>query len=157
MTTAEGQEEPGDDEPVEVRQARAQAVKRLEADVDLVALSDAYGDPLREGDERRPLLNALVRALVTAGFNIHDCAGHAPGGGVCLTPLTTQEGIAMTWTQHDAAEAELAWDARDEVQLLMNDGLADVVALLGFVVEAFGTGGAHRVTGLAGEAPLASG
>jgi hypothetical protein len=140
---------PGDelDEPDDVQQLQAQAVKRLDADVDTVPLADGFGDPIRHGE--LPLLDNLVRALVAVGFTIHDCAGHAPGGGVCLTPLTTQEGIAITWTKHDAAETELAWDASSEIQTLMNDALADVALLLGFKVEPFGTGGSNRVTGLA--------
>jgi len=135
---------PGD----ETEMMQAQAVKRLAADVDEVALSDGYGNHLRPG--ALPLLDALARSLVTAGFTIHDCAGRAPGGGVCLTPLTTQDGIVITWTQHDAAETELAWEASQEVQTTMNRDLACIAVVLGFEVEPFGSAGARRVTGLAG-------
>ena len=37
-------------------------------------------------DSLADLTWALARDLIAAGFKIHDCAGKAPGGGVCLTP-----------------------------------------------------------------------
>lgn len=45
------------------------------------------------------LTRALARDLIAAGFEIHDCAGKAPGAGVCLTPGSNAQGVIVTWTQ----------------------------------------------------------
>ena len=147
-----------DDRPVEdegdqlggaVDQEQLRALKRLEADVDDVRLSDGFGMRLALPGAvfSADLTRSLVRDLVAAGFAIHDCAGNAPGGGVCLTAATSSEGVIVTWTQHDAAEAALGYRRYADIQEQMNYALADILTTMGYPVEEFGQAGANLVTG----------
>ncbi len=138
---------PGPDGDREVELFEARARKRLEADVDVLRLSNGFDQPLAASHPLWPLMQDVARALTAAGLHIHDCVGRAPGGGVCLTPLSGDQGISVSWTQHDAAEAELGYDVYRDLQDLMNPVLADALTVLGFRPEPFGTGGAYRVVG----------
>ena len=86
---------------------------------------------------------------VIAGVVIHDCAAKAPGRRRLPHPaqLSSEEGIGVTWTQHDASESELGYGVYKEVQETMNFTVVDALGLAGFTVEEFGSAGAHRVTG----------
>jgi hypothetical protein len=132
----------------DVEQHQARAVKRLDADADDAPLADGYGLPLAPpgADSLADLTRALARDLIAAGFTIHDCAGKAPGGGVCLTPASNKRGVLVTWTQHDAAEAVLR-DSHHDIQEEMNCAVANVVTMLGYPIEGYGQAGAHIVTG----------
>ncbi len=130
----------------DVEQHEARAVKRLDADA---ALADGYGLPLAPpgADPLADLTRALAPDLIAAGFTIHDCAGKAPGAGVCLTPASDRRGVIVTWTQHDAAEAVLGYSRYRDIQEEMNCAVADVVTTLGYPIEGYGQAGAHVVTG----------
>lgn len=133
----------------DVEQHEVRAVKRLDADADDAPLADGYGLPLAPpgADPLADLTRALARDLIAAGFTIHDCAGKAPGGGVCLTPASDRRGVIVTWTQHDAAEAVLGYGRYRDIQEEMNCVVADVVTTLGYPIEGYGQAGAHVVTG----------
>jgi hypothetical protein len=133
----------------DVEQHQARAIKRLEANVDAVPLADGGGMPLAPpgSDATADLTRALARDLIAAGFVVHDCAGKAPGGGVCLTPASDLRGVIVTWTQHDAAEAALGYRRHSDIQEQMNCALADVLVTIGYAVEAYGQATAHIVTG----------
>ncbi len=66
----------------EIEQDQLRALKRLDADADAVVLADGFGMPLPPPgtDPLADLTRALARDLIAAGFEIHDCAGKAPGG-----------------------------------------------------------------------------
>ena len=142
---------PHDDDDLwrDVEQHELRAVKRLDADADNAPLSDGYHMALPPPgvEPFADLTRAMARDLVAAGFTIHDCAGKAPGGGVCLTPASNAEGVIVTWTQHDAAEAALGWSRASALQEQMNFALADVLATMGYPVKDFGQATAHIVTG----------
>lgn len=129
----------------EHRQRRA--LKRLEADADCAPLADGFGMRLAAPgtDPLADLTRALARDLIAAGLEVHDCAGKAPGGGVCLTPSPNTGGVIVTWAQHDAAEAAFGYGRHVDLQELMNEHLADVLATIGYTVENFGQATAHLV------------
>ena len=134
----------------DVEQHELRAVKRLDADADSAPLSDGYHMPLPPPgvEPFADLARALARDLIAAGFTIDDCAAKAPGGGVCLTPASNAQGVIVTWTQHDAAEAALGWSHASALQEQMNFTLADVLSTIGYPVQDFGQATAHIVTGL---------
>ena len=133
----------------DIEQDQLRALKRLDADADCAPLADAFGMPLAaQGTEPlADLTRALARDLIAAGFNIHDCAGKVPGGGVCLTPGSSAEGVIVTWTQHDASEAAFGYSRHTDLQEQMNCGLADLLTTMGYPIEDFGQASAHIVTG----------
>lgn len=133
----------------DIEQDQLRALKRLDADADGVALADGFGMPLapRGTDPLADLTRALARDLIAAGFEIHDCADKAPGGGVCLTPGSNAQGVIVTWTQHDAAEAAFGYGRQSDLQEHMNYALAEVLTMIGYPVEGFGQATAHLVTG----------
>jgi hypothetical protein len=115
-------------------------------------LSDGWGCRLRADDPQHQLAVGIARDLRAAGFELHDCAAHAPTGGVCLTPSSSPPasyaGVIVTWTQHDVlAHAGDLFGVHSDVQEVMNYALADVLAILGWRVEQFGQASAHIVTG----------
>ena len=109
----------------DIEQDQLRALKRLDADADCAPLANAFGMPLAApGTEPlADLTRALARDLIAAGFSIHDCAGKAPGGGVCLTPGSNAEGVIVTWTQHDAGEAAFGYNRHTDLQEQMNYAL----------------------------------
>lgn len=139
----------GDQRWRDIEQDQLRALKRLDADVAGVRLSDGFGTPLvPPGTEPiADLARALARDLIAAGFEIHDCAAKAPGGGVCLTPGADAGGVIVTWTQHDASEAALGYGRHADIQEQMNYAVADVLTTIGYPVEEFGQAGANLVTG----------
>ena len=133
----------------DIEQDQMRALKRLDADADAAPLADGFGMPLVPPgtDPLADLARALARDLLAAGFEIHDCASKAPGGGVCLTPGANAQGVIVTWTQHDAAEAAFGYSRHADLQEQMNYALADVLTTMGYPVEGFGQATAHVVTG----------
>lgn len=113
-------------------------------------LYDGHGriDP---EDPRWALMVGLAKDLVRSGLEIHDCLADAPGGGVCLTPTSSRDGILVTWTQHDAAYHSNRPESRGhpytEVQDIMSDTLCDLLITLGYAVEGYGPASANLVTG----------
>jgi len=111
----------------------------------------ALGEQLLRGflaAGRSDMVRELVRDLFRAGFTMHDCRGgfgKKHEGGVCLVPLTLEEGISISWAQHDVSYAD--YGQHQDVQELMNDWLRDLMTVLGWRTADFGTAGAFRVTG----------
>lgn len=114
---------------------------------------EALGEQLMRGflaAGRSDTVRQLVRDLFGSGFTMHDCRGafgRKHEGGICLVPLTTAEGIAVSWAQHDVSYADSG--QHQDVQDLCNDWLRDLMTVLGWRTEDFGTAGAFRVTGKA--------
>ena len=92
------------------------------------------------------LTRALARGLIAAGFEIHDCAGKAPGAGVCLTPGSNAQGVIVTWTQPTPPRPPSGLRP-PRAKEHMNCALADVLTMIGYPVEGFGQATAHLVTG----------
>ena len=139
----------GDEVWRDIEQDQLRALKRLDADADRAALADGFGMPLAPpGTEPlADLTRAVARDFIAAGFAVHDCAGKAPGGGVCLTPAADARGVIVTWTQHDASGAAFGYNRYSDLQEQMNYALADVLTTLGYPVDGFGQATAHLVTG----------
>ena len=102
-------------------------------------------------DDDDPLVTLVVEiaaALVEAGLQLHDCAGEAAAGGVCLTPDPGRGGVLVSWHQHDRMSRDRVRgaDAAAAVQGVLQDAVADCLEELGFPVEDFGTSGAALVT-----------
>ncbi len=133
----------------DIEQDQQRVLKRLDADAYAAPLADGIGMPLAPpGTEPlADLTRAMARDLIAAGFAIHDCAGKAPGGGVCLTPAANAQGVIVTWTQHDASEAALGYSRYADLQEQMNYALADVLTTMGYPVEGFGQATARLVRG----------
>jgi hypothetical protein len=133
--------------------AAAERAKLTEA---RARLADGSGHALASGDPHAPLARDVARALIEAGFTLHDCAPQHPRyrlGGVCVLPVPAghnpngQGGIAVSWTTHDLLA--LDWDRGREhqgTQQAMNRALASVLIALGYQVRPFGTGGASLVS-----------
>ena len=49
---------------------------------DLRRLSDGYGQPLTSLYPNAQMITEIARCLVSAGFELHDCAAHATAGCV---------------------------------------------------------------------------
>lgn len=133
----------------DIEQDQLRALKRLDADADCAPLADGFGMPLAPPgtDALADLTRALALDLIAAGFEIHDCAGKAPGGGICLTPGANAQGVIVTWTQHDAAQGAFGYSRHVDLQEQMNFALADLLTTMGYPVEGFGQATAHLVTG----------
>jgi hypothetical protein len=112
---------------------------------------EALGEQLMRGflaAGRSDMVRQLVRDLFRAGFTMHDCRGafgRKHEGGVCLVPLSQDEGIGVSWAQHDVSYADPG-DHQD-VQDVCTDWLRDLMLVLGWRTEDFGTAGAFRVIG----------
>lgn len=115
-------------------------------------MSDGFGEPLCRHHPLSQTVAGLTRTLVMAGFRLHDCAARERAGGVCLTPSSTEDGIIVTWTTHDALALDgNRYDQNQDVHEVMNYALADVLRASGWRVTAFGQASAHLVTGRAVE------
>jgi hypothetical protein len=105
-------------------------------------LSDGWGGTLDAGrNAEHRLAMEVGRALLAAGFELHDCGRNAPTGGVCLTPSSSPPasyaGVLVTWAQHDVlahVEDGPLYDVYRQVQDAMNEALGEVLRALGFVV-----------------------
>jgi hypothetical protein len=120
-------------------------------------LGNGFGGRLATGDPLYPLVCVVARALVEAGFTLHQCAQHHPLyrlGGVCLLPVAPVHdpdgcgGVVVSWTTHDLLSKDWArWREYGEAHRVMNGALGGVLGGLGFQVRPFGTGGAWIVSG----------
>ena len=110
-------------------------------------LAEDWDELLSDADALTTLLVEVSAALVEAGFDLHDCAGDSPAGGVCLVPDPGRRGILVSWRQHDRMSLERVRGAAVEatVQRTMNAAIADVLTQLGFPVTPVGTTGCHLV------------
>ena len=140
---------------------RALAAARNSLDNDVTAelskVSDGDGGRLRLDHPAAHTVAALTRALVEAGFTLHDCAVRERTGGVCLTPASRQDGVIVTWTTHDSLSLDgYHYEEDRDVHEVMNYALADVLRTTGWQVNAFGQASAHIVTGHVGGAAPAS-
>lgn len=108
--------------------------------VQLRRVSDGWGQPIARRDD--PLFRvaiSIARDLLAAGFELHDCGHSAPTGGVCLTPSPHEGGVMVTWAQHDVlahhdGDDDL-YDTHQDVQVVMNDAVADALTEMGWDVE----------------------
>lgn len=116
--------------------------------VQLDRLSDGFGRRLRRDQPLHQLALAIARDLRAAGFELHDCALETPTGGVCLLPSAPDEGVFVTWAQHDVLTADCAmYHVYARVLDTMNQALAMVLIWMGWRVEPLGQSGVYVVTG----------
>jgi hypothetical protein len=111
-------------------------------------LSEDWDGPLSDDeDELVTLVVELASALVEAGLPLHDCAGHEPAGGVCLTPDPGRPGVLVSWHQHDRMSLDQVRGAAAHaaVQRSMNAAITDCLRQLGFDVEPIGSTGCALV------------
>ena len=103
-----------------------------------------------ETDPMTTLVVEVAAAVVQAGLTLHDPARRDPSGGVFLLPEPVSRGVLVSWRPHDRMSLHPVHGATAgaAVQQLMNATIADVLAQLGFVVEAYGATGASLVTAL---------
>ena len=111
-------------------------------------LAEDWDERLTDDDALVTLVVEVAAALVEAGLTVHDCAGHGPAGGVCLTPEPGRGGVLVSWHQHDRMSRDQVRGAATDaaVQQTMNTALADCLHQMGFEVEAFGSSGCSLVT-----------
>jgi hypothetical protein len=112
-------------------------------------LPEEWDSPLIDEDALVTLVVEVASALVESGLSLHDCAGDAPAGGVCLSPEPTRPGIVVSWHQHERMSVGQfhGREAFAAVQRTMNTAVADTLRQLGFAVEPFGSTGCCLVTG----------
>lgn len=110
-------------------------------------LPEEWDSPLIDEDELVTLVVDVAAALVESGLPLHDCAGGAPAGGVCLSPEPGRHGIVVSWHQHDRMGREQVRGAAAHaaVQQAMNAAVADCLQALGYPVEPFGASGCSLV------------
>ncbi|WP_142023926.1 hypothetical protein [Blastococcus colisei] len=90
----------------------------------------------------------VTAALAEAGLQLHDTTGAGREvGGACLSPEPGLGGIVVTWRQHDRMSVEQVHGSAADgpVQQVMNQALAEVLRLRGFVVTDFAGGSGHVV------------
>ncbi|MEU2348326.1 hypothetical protein [Modestobacter sp. NPDC049651] len=120
-------------------------VQHLGAQLD--RLSAGWDDDLP--DALVTLVVEVAAALSDAGLPLVD--GTTPtgpvSGGVCLTPDAGQDGVVVSWRQHDRMSVGLVRGAAADaaVQRAMNDAVAEVLSLLDLEVHPFGYGTAYIV------------
>ncbi len=117
-------------------------------------LPDDWEGLLTEDDALTTLVVEVGAALLEAGLPLHDGSVREPGddgpaGGVCLTPDPGGAGVLVAWRQHDRMDLlhVRGTDAGTAVRRTMTAAVAEVLAELGFEVEAIGPWGCCRVTG----------
>jgi hypothetical protein len=115
-------------------------------------LPEDWDNLLSDDDALTTLVVEVAAALVEAGLALHDCAGHGPAGGVCLTPGPRYGGVVVSWHQHDRMSAQRSRGAAMDaaVQQAMNAAISDLLGRMGFEVESFGAAGCSLVVGLQG-------
>lgn len=110
-------------------------------------LADDWDTLLTDEDSLTTLVVELAAALVEVGLTLHDCAGNAPSGGVCLTPDAGGRGIVAGWHRHDRMSvAQVRGAGLDAaVQHTMNAALGELLTQFGFTVVPFGGTGCFLV------------
>ncbi len=107
-------------------------------------LPEDWDAALSDDDPLGTLVVEVTAALAEAGLPLHDPDG--PGGGACLLPEPTLDGILVTWRQHDRSSVDGVNGATDgSVQQVMSRAVAELLALRGFAVNPFGGGSGHVV------------
>lgn len=109
-----------------------------------------WDDVLSDTDPLTTLVVEVAAALVEAGLPLHDAAGDASAGGVCLLPEFASGGVLVSWRAHDrmSMRDSRGVAATDTVHQSMNLAIADVLWNLGFVVHVAGANGTALVTAL---------
>jgi hypothetical protein len=120
-------------------------------------LADDWDALIDDADPLTGLVCEIAAAVAEAGLPLHDCAGRTSSaqlGGVCLTPAPGEQGVLVSWTQHDrmALGRVRGHDADVGAQATMNGAVAGVLLAFGFLVEPFGEASGHIVRG-AGDPP----
>jgi hypothetical protein len=115
-------------------------------------LAEDWDALIDDADPLTGLVCEVAAAVAEAGLPLHDCAGRTGSpqlGGVCLTPAPGDQGVLVTWTQHDRMVlGRVRGHAADEgAQQVMNAAVAGVLAAYGFLVEPFGAGNVVRSAG----------
>jgi hypothetical protein len=115
-------------------------------------LADDWDALIDDADPLTGLVCEIAAAVTEAGLPLHDCAGRTASpqlGGVCLTPLPDEQGVVVTWTQHDrmALGGVRGHVADLAAQESMNCAVAAVLSAFGFAVEPFGHDSGHVVWG----------
>jgi hypothetical protein len=109
-------------------------------------LGDEWDELLSDTDPVTTLAVEVAAVLVEAGLALHDCAGDATSGGVCLTPASGLSGLLVSWHQHErATHREVRAPAADAAQRTMSGAVADVLLHHGFAVQPLGGGESHLV------------
>lgn len=109
-------------------------------------LNDGWGRRLRPDQPIHALALAVARDLRAAGFELHDCALETPTGGVCLLPSDPDNGVIVTWAEHDVlVNACDLYGVYVHVLETMNHALAVVLSCMGWCVEPLGEAGAYVV------------
>lgn len=105
---------------------------------------------LTDTDPLTTLVVEIAAALLEAGLPLYDAAQETPTGGVWLAPDATNCSVLVSWRTHArmSVQGSRGPDAESVVQELMNATVADVLAELGFVVQAMGPVGCSMVTAL---------
>jgi hypothetical protein len=102
-------------------------------------------------DDDDPLATFVVEvtaALSEAGLQLHDFTGADRAvGGASLSPEPGLGGIVVTWRQHDRMSLDRVHGSAPDalVQQVMNQALAEVLRLRGFVVTDLAGGSGHVV------------
>jgi hypothetical protein len=112
-------------------------------------LAEDWDALIDDADPLTGLVCEVAAAVAEAGLPLHDCAGRTSSpqlGGVCLTPAPGEEGVLVTWTQHDRMVlGRVRGQAADDgAQQVMNTAVAGVLTAYGFTVEPFGAGSVVR-------------
>ncbi|WP_369140489.1 hypothetical protein [Modestobacter versicolor] len=115
-------------------------------------LADDWDALIDDADPLTGLVCEVAAAVAEAGLPLHDCGGRTASrqlGGVCLTPAPGEQGVLVTWTQHDRmALGRVRGHAADlAAQQVMNTAVAGVLTAFGFLVEPFGDTSGHIVRG----------
>jgi len=100
-----------------------------------------------DDDDLVSLVVEVAAALVEAGMPVHDCAGGAPAGGVCLTPEPGRNGVLVSWHQHERMSRDQVRgaEASAAVQQTMTAAVTECLRQLGFPVQPYGSTGCTLV------------
>jgi hypothetical protein len=125
---------------------RARALQHLDA-VAANALGDLCASRRRgmSSDDDYVLARMLARDLTALGMVVHDSSKSVGTGGVWLAPCPDHAGVLVVWTQHEASAAVVGSRLHLDLQETMNFDLSEVLRILGYTLEVYGTGGAHVV------------
>ena len=130
-----------------IDQHRARALQQLDA-LAANALGDLFASRRRapSNDRHHGLAYMLARDLTALGMVVHDSSKSVSTGGVWLAPCPDYPGVIVVWTQHDASAAVLGARLHRDLQGAMNFELSEVLRILGYTLNVYGSGGAHVVT-----------